>query len=99
MALKDFVCVNNKQGRTQGAGPAFSRLLPIGPRAKGSYKLTFSIECVCVMLALGSQYFLSLGPVAIENENELRCFLTSSIIILRSINRNTGNCFSAIRVA
>jgi len=73
-------------------GPDFSRLdrlLPIGPRAKGGPTLrlqtyAFNRKCLCSAGA-GPTVFLGVGPVAIENKNELRRLLTPSIIIIRSL--------------
>jgi len=37
------------------------------------------------MPSRGPQYFLGMGHVAVENKNELRRLLTSSVIIIRSL--------------
>jgi len=75
-----------RQGRTLAD---WTDCFQSGPAPKGArryaYKLTLSIESVCVVPARGPTVFLGVGPVAIENKNELRRLLTPSIIIIRSL--------------
>ena len=56
-------------------------LFPIGLRSKGApcaptnvRKLTLAIEAVCVVLAQGLRYLLSVGPAVNENKSEVRIF-------------------------
>ena len=64
-----------------GPGPSFSRLLPIGPRAKGGPALRLrtyaNLHFPSKLLMLcrhGPTVFFSVGSVANDNESELRDF-------------------------
>jgi len=68
------------------SGPTASNPAPRrrGPRATPTQAYTLYRSCLCSAGA-GPILFSKCGPGANENQSELRCFLTSLIIIFRSV--------------